>query len=61
MKIEEVPQDLKYCEGAVVRDQNYAVDEEGRYHMVKVMVGLRRMRHWNWPWKTIRTRRNAVA
>ena len=35
MKIEEVPQDLKYCEGAVVRDQNYAVDEEGRYHMVK--------------------------
>ena len=35
MKIEEVPQDLKYCEGAVMRDQNYAVDEEGRYHMVK--------------------------
>lgn len=35
MKIEEVPQDLKYCEGAVMRDQNYAVDDEGRYHMVK--------------------------
>lgn len=35
MKIEEVPQDLKYCKDAVVRDQNYAVDEEGRYHMVK--------------------------
>ena len=35
MKIEEVPQDLKYCKGAVVRDQNYAVDDEGRYHMVK--------------------------
>ena len=35
MKIEEVPQDLKYCRGAVVRDQNYAVDSEGRYHMVK--------------------------
>lgn len=34
MKIEDVPQDLKYCKGAVVRDQNYAVDEEGRYHMV---------------------------
>ena len=35
MKIEEVPQDLKYCKDAVVRDQNYAVDDEGRYHMVK--------------------------
>ena len=35
MKIEEVPQDLKYCEGAVMRDQNYAVDDGGRYHMVK--------------------------
>ena len=35
MKIEAVPQDLKYCEGAVMRDQNYAVDDEGRYHMVK--------------------------
>jgi hypothetical protein len=35
MKIEEVPQDLKYCEGAVMRDQNYAVDDEGCYHMVK--------------------------
>lgn len=35
MKLEEVPQDLKYCKDAVVRDQNYAVDSEGRYHMVK--------------------------
>lgn len=35
MKIEEVPQDLKYCKDAVVRDQNYAVDSDGRYHMVK--------------------------
>ena len=34
MKVEDVPQDLKYCKGAVVRDQNYAVDDEGRYHMV---------------------------
>ena len=34
MKIEEVPQDLKYCEDALMRDQNYAVDDEGRYHMV---------------------------
>lgn len=34
MKIEEVPQDLKYCKDAVVRDQNYAVDSDGRYHMV---------------------------
>ena len=35
MRIEEVPQDLKYCKDAVVRDQNYAVDNDGRYHMVK--------------------------
>ena len=35
MRIEEVPQDLKYCKDAVVRDQNYAVDSDGRYHMVK--------------------------
>jgi hypothetical protein len=35
MRIEEVPQDLKYCKDAVVRDQNYAVDTDGRYHMVK--------------------------
>ena len=35
MKIEEVPQDLKYCKDAVVRDQCYAVDEDGKYQMVK--------------------------
>ena len=35
MKVADVPQDLKYYKGAVVRDQNYAVDDEGRYHMVK--------------------------
>lgn len=34
MKTEDVPQDLKYFRGSVVRDQNYAVDSEGRYHMV---------------------------
>jgi hypothetical protein len=35
MKIEEVPQDLKYCKDAVVRDQCYAVGEDGKYQMVK--------------------------
>lgn len=35
MKIEDVPQDLKYCKDAIVRDQNYAIDSDGRYHMVK--------------------------
>lgn len=35
MRIEEVPQDLKYCKDAIVRDQNYAIDSDGRYHMVK--------------------------
>lgn len=35
MKIEEVPQDLKYCKDAIVRDQNYAVDCDGKYHMIK--------------------------
>lgn len=34
MKIEEVPQDLKYCKDAVVRDQCYAVDDDGKYQMV---------------------------
>ena len=34
MKIEEVPQDLKYYEGTVVRDVNYAVDDEGHYKAV---------------------------
>ncbi len=34
MKIEDVPQDLKYYEGTVIRDVNYAVDDEGHYHTV---------------------------
>ena len=34
MKIEEVPQDLKYYKGYHVRDVNYAVDDEGHYHAV---------------------------
>lgn len=35
MKVEEVPQDLKYFKDTVVRDMDYAVDQEGRYQMVK--------------------------
>ena len=35
MKVEEVPQDLKYFKGVVIRDQEYAVDEQGRYKMVE--------------------------
>jgi hypothetical protein len=35
MKVEEVPQDLKYFEGSVVRDVDYAVDSDGKYQMVK--------------------------
>jgi hypothetical protein len=34
MKVEEVPQDLKYYDGTIVRDVNYAVDDEGRYQAV---------------------------
>ncbi len=34
MKIEEVPQDLKYMKGTVIRDTDYAVDSEGRYQRV---------------------------
>jgi len=34
MKIKDVPQDLKYLKGAVVRDVNYAVDDEGHYQAV---------------------------
>ena len=30
----DVPQDLHYYKGSVVRDLNYAVDEQGRYHAV---------------------------
>ena len=35
MKVEEVPQDLKYFKGSVVRDVDYAVDSNGKYQMVK--------------------------
>ena len=35
MKVEEVPQDLKYFKGVVIRDQEYAVDDQGRYQMVE--------------------------
>ena len=31
MKVNEVPQDLKYFKDNVIRDVNYALDEEGRY------------------------------
>ena len=34
MKIEEVPQDLKYYKGTNIRDVNYAVDDDGKYHVV---------------------------
>ena len=34
MKIEDVPQDLKYMKGTVIRDTDYAVDSEGRYQRV---------------------------
>lgn len=34
MKIEDVPQDLKYYKGSVIRDVNYAVDDEGHYKAV---------------------------
>lgn len=34
MKIEDVPQDLKYLKGTVIRDTDYAVDSEGRYRQV---------------------------
>lgn len=35
MKIEDVPQDLKYMKGTVIRDIDYAVDDEGRYQQVQ--------------------------
>ena len=35
MKIEDVPQDLKYFKDVVIRDQEYAVDDQGRYQMVE--------------------------
>lgn len=31
MKIEDVPQDLKYFKGTIIRDITYAVDNEGNY------------------------------
>lgn len=34
MKESEVPQDLNYYRGTLVRDLNYAVDEQGRYKAV---------------------------
>ncbi len=34
MKVSEVPQDLKYLKGHVVRDMDYAVDSDGKYQMV---------------------------
>lgn len=34
MKAEDVPQDLKYADGYVVRDIAYAVDKDGKYTSV---------------------------
>ena len=34
MTVKEVPQDLKYMAGGVIRDVAYAVDEDGRYQTV---------------------------
>lgn len=34
MKIEDVPQDLKYFKGTVIRDLDYAVDSNGQYQAV---------------------------
>lgn len=34
MKVEDVPQDLKYTDGYIVRDIAYAVDADGRYTSV---------------------------
>ncbi|MBP5455712.1 MAG: helix-turn-helix domain-containing protein [Paludibacteraceae bacterium] len=34
MKVDEVPQDLKYFENTVLRDVAYAVDENGKYTSV---------------------------
>ena len=34
MKVEDVPQDLKFYKGSKVRDVNYAVDVNGRYQAV---------------------------
>lgn len=34
MKIEDVPQDLKYLQGTIIRDLDYAVDDDGQYRAV---------------------------
>lgn len=34
MKVEEVPQDLKYFDGTIIRDLDYAVGEDGQYRAV---------------------------
>jgi hypothetical protein len=34
MKLSDVPQDLNYYKGTVVRDLNYAIDENGHYQAV---------------------------
>ena len=34
MKIEEVPQDLKFFKNTVIRDVAYAIDSEGNYESV---------------------------
>lgn len=35
MKVKDVPQDLKYFKGTLVRDLNYAIDEKGDYQAVR--------------------------
>lgn len=35
MKVKDVPQDLKYMGGTVIRDLDYAVDEDGKYQAVR--------------------------
>jgi len=34
MKVKDVPQDLKYFKGTVIRDLEYAVDDKGKYQSV---------------------------
>lgn len=35
MKVKEVPQDLKYYKGSIVRDANYALDDDNRFQLVQ--------------------------
>ena len=35
MKVKDVPQDLKYMGGTVIRDLDYAVDEDGKFQAVR--------------------------